>query len=193
MGRWCTIFHELIPAQFRGDGLSTDELARVEQEAGLLFPPDLRELLTETLPTGSGFPDWRSNARRTMKEWQSRLLAGISFDVSKNGYWLESWGVRPSDPAKRLTVVEQLVTDAPLLVPVFGHRAIPNDPWMSGNPVFSVVQTDIVIYGDNLADYLRREFAANTERSDSLRRDGPVRPIRFWTEMLDIRLQVSEA
>jgi hypothetical protein len=37
-------------------------------------------------------------------------------------------------------------------------RYIPAEPNESRNPVFSVHQTDIIHYGNDLADYFQREF-----------------------------------
>ena len=44
----------LIPKEFRGPGLSEVELAVAQEEAEAAFPPDLCELLTETLLAGRG-------------------------------------------------------------------------------------------------------------------------------------------
>ena len=46
--------------------------------------------------------------------------------------------------------------------------------------MFSVWQTDIIIYGNDLADYLRQEF-----HRDGGSAELPKRTIRFWTAMLD--------
>jgi hypothetical protein len=45
---------------------------------------------------------------------------------------------------------------------------------------FSVWQTDIIIYGNDLGDYLRNELHGG-RGCDEL----PERTIRFWTAMLD--------
>ena len=69
----------------------------------------------------------------------------------------------------------------PALIPIYAHRAIPNEPLEAGNPVFSVWQAvDTIVYGADLADYLRREFSRVPGEAD----EG--RPIRFWTDLLDI-------
>src|SRR5207245_1362409 len=44
------------------------------------------------------------------------------------------------------------------LIPVCSQRYLPDDPPLAGNPVFSIYQTDIIIYGRNLWDYFRHEF-----------------------------------
>lgn len=53
---------------------------------------------------------------------------------------------------------------------------MPDRPHESGNPVFSVYQTDIIYYGFDLDDYLRHEFDLPG------RKPWPekVREIEFW-------------
>jgi hypothetical protein len=43
---------------------------------------------------------------------------------------------------------------------------MPAAPARTGAPVFSVWQADVIFYGDNLLDYLRREFAPADARLD---------------------------
>lgn len=47
---------------------------------------------------------------------------------------------------------------SPKLIPIYGHRFIPDSPSEWGNPIFSISQSDIIRYGGSLADYLRWEF-----------------------------------
>ena len=65
------------------------------------------------------------------------------------------------------------------MIPIFVHRAIPNDPVVAGNPVFSVYQTDIILYGANLTEYLGNEFEHRYHIS-------PARTIRFWSHFVDL-------
>lgn len=171
---------DLVPKENRGHGLSDVELAKAQAEAGVAFPSDLCELLTDTLPTGRGFPDWRSRPREAMNGWRAYLVGGIHFDVLHNDFWPSTWPARPDSPVELLQIIEQRLAEAPALIPIYGHRGIPNEPLEAGNPVFSVSQTDIIIYGDDLADYLQHEFHGR-DSSDEL----PERRIRFWTSMLD--------
>jgi len=171
---------ELVPKESRGQGLSQSELANAQAEAGVAFPPDLCVLLTATLPSGRQFPDWRNRPRDAMNEWRAYLVDGIHFDVLHNDFWPSTWPARPDAPAESREIVELRLAEAPALIPIYSHRGIPNEPLEAGNPVFSVSQTDIIIYGNDLADYLHHEFHG---------RDGsvelPERTIRFWTAMLD--------
>jgi hypothetical protein len=174
---------DLIPREYRGPGLSAQELAVAQEASGVAFPPDLCALLTETLPTGSGFPDWRHNPQGAMQEWRDWLVDTIHFDVVNNGFWLPEWQSRPDDRDRSRTVLANYLTEAPMLIPIYGHRAIPNEPLETGNPVFSVMQTDIIVYGRDLADYLVAEF--DPSKHEPIGLVSTIRPIRFWTRMLD--------
>jgi hypothetical protein len=160
--------------------MSPDELASAQEACGVAFPPDLCDLLAETLPTGRQFPDWRTRARESFESFRATLIAGIHFDVLHNDFWLTSWGEQPTDAAESLAVVTEQVYQAPALIPIYSHRAIPNEPEERGNPVFSLVQTDIMTYGHDLDDYLRHEF----HLSPRVDQAEPRRAIRFWTQML---------
>jgi hypothetical protein len=55
--------------------------------------------------------------------------------------------------------VRDLAAAAPRLIPVFGHRYLLAEPCQTGNPVLSIYQTDVVVYGADLRCYLLAEFA----------------------------------
>jgi hypothetical protein len=69
-----------------------------------------------------------------------------------------------------------LVAAAPRLIPIFMHRMMPDEPHAAGNPVFSVLQGDIICYGFDLADYFRHDF----DLGDRKPWPEDIRPIRFW-------------
>ncbi|MGR6998798.1 hypothetical protein ACU686_12825 [Yinghuangia aomiensis] len=50
------------------------------------------------------------------------------------------------------------LASAPQLVPVYSHRYLPGAAGTWGHLVLSVYQTDIIYYGNDLADYIHREF-----------------------------------
>ena len=171
---------DLIPFANRSPGLSSGEIDAAQDQTGVRFPPDLCELLTETLPVGAQFPDWRHHARASFEEFRQQLIEGIEFDAIHNAVWLTSWGEKPSDQAELRAVVRASVLPAPAVIPIYAHRGIPNEPLEVGNPVFSIMQTDIIVYGADLANYLRNEFGPASQRDHS----PPARSIRFWTELL---------
>jgi hypothetical protein len=157
-------------------GLTNAEVTAVEKRFGFRFPPDLREFHQTALPRGPQFPDWRSGNEAQLRDWLDGPRQGVLFDIQYNGFWLEEWGPRPGALEEALQAASELVASAPKLIPIFMHRMMPDEPHLSGNPVFSVHQTDIIHYGFDLADYLRHEFHLPG------REQWPeqVRPIRFW-------------
>jgi hypothetical protein len=162
------------------DGLTEQETRDVECRFGFRFPPDLRALLQTGLPVGDCFPDWRNDDEDDLRHRLTWPLDGIHFDIERNGFWLPEWGSRPDPLPEALRVAEQAVVVAPRLIPVYSHRYIPAEPAQDGNPVFSVYQTDIIVYGNDVLSYFAREFPGtacwHTPPLDP-------RPIRFWGEL----------
>jgi hypothetical protein len=68
------------------------------------------------------------------------------------------------------------------LIPVYGHRYLPENPQEEGNPVFSVVGYDIVYYGSNLANYFDNEFGRSAKNELRL---GPTKHIELWSDVAD--------
>jgi len=162
-----------------GEGLTGNELRRVEGEFGIRFNPDHRALLTAGMPLGPRWPDWRDGDRETLREWLDEPVEGVLFDVEENGFWWHGWGERPQDTAQTLAQARVGLKAAPSLVPIYGHRFCPSLP-MFGLPVLSVVQTDVAIYGQDVVDYLLREFSGAPERPLTI---GPVLDVPFWSEL----------
>ncbi|MFL6233734.1 MAG: hypothetical protein ACJ76N_11415 [Thermoanaerobaculia bacterium] len=157
-------------------GLTDAEVAETEELFGFRFSPDLLEFLQTAFPRGPKFPDWRSGDEDELREWLDLPRQGILFDVEHSGFWLEEWGPRPGTLDEALRIASELVVAAPRLIPIYGHRMMPDEPHLQGNPVFSVHGTDIIIYGLDLENYLRREFGLRGLET------GPenARQIRFW-------------
>lgn len=157
-------------------GLTDAEVAETETLFGFRFPPDLRDFLQTALPRGAQFPDWRSGDEEELRDWLDQPRQGILFDIEHNGFWLEEWGPRPGSLDEALRIASDLVAAAPRLIPIYGHRMMPDEPHLPGNPVFSVHQTDIIVYGSDLETYLCLEFHLE---SRGLETQSPP-PIRFW-------------
>lgn len=158
------------------EGLTADEVTAIEVEMGFCFPPDLRSLLRTALPAGDGFPDWRADDKANIVDRLGWPLRGICFDIEDNNFWLDEWGPRPGELEQAFAIARSVVLAAPTLIPIYGHRYIPDKPSQAGNPVFSVYQTDIIYYGFDLLDYFSREFGILNPTS---RPHGP-RSIEFW-------------
>lgn len=125
-----------------------------------------------------------------------RVVTGLLFDVENDVLWPESWGEKPGTAEEREQRVRALVAAAPKLIPIYTHRFLLGEPCEAGNPVFSIMQSDIIIYGADLRDYFLIEFAdellalspneavkaVKARISDILRYES----ISFWGELLFI-------
>jgi hypothetical protein len=156
------------------------ELDAAQARFGFFFPPDLKAMLLEHRLAGA--LDWTRDHEKIaeMFEWP---FEGLLFDVENNELWWPEWGPRPNDPADRAAELRRILAAAPRLIPVWGHRYIPETPHEAGNPVFSVHQADIIVYGANLDDYLWHEFDREAEGVDR----PASRTIAFWSEMVERR------
>lgn len=193
------------------DGLSEEQIEQIERRWSLRFPPDyrlfLRVLHTIDRPKlgafynddspsslvprkAPSFYNWlaEEEALQGSFDW---LVDGLQFDVEHNRLWLAGWGAKPSTLSVQKERVPALVAGAPRMIPVIGHRYLLAEPCQSGNPVFSIYQSDIIDYGPDLRTYFLREFAhllaidedrwkreANTQR----RREA-YEAIPFWGEI----------
>ena len=156
-------------------GLTDEEVVRAEGTFGFRFPPDLRAFLQSALPRGPDFPNWRSGNEAQLREWLDQPREGILFDI-EHGFWLPEWGERPAALADALEAGSNLVRSAPKLIPIYSHRMIPDEPHLPGNPVFSVHQSDIIVYGRDLNHYLHNEFLPQQTGAH----EREIRHIRFW-------------
>jgi hypothetical protein len=176
--RWSDLIELLDSANMPFDeGLTDVEVLRAETKYDIHFPDDLREFLQTVLPRGYPiYPDWRSGEEEWIRTMLRYPLDGVLFDVERNDFWLPEWGTRPIRFEAARTIVEKYVSQAPRLIPIYGHRMMPDRPQLERNPVLSIHQTDIIHYGFDLDDYLRHEFGLPGRKPWP----SEVRAIEFW-------------
>lgn len=166
------------------DGLSDLEVLQIQEKFAVQFPPDLKQFLQTRLPISDRFVNWRQGLAdmETAKGIVDRLswpLDGILWDL-RNDAWLSIWGNKPKIHEDKVAIAKSCYAQVPKMVPIYSHRYIPSDPDESGNPVFSVHQTDIIYYGFDLASYFAHEFYFKLNDSFQII-DRPNRQIEFWT------------
>jgi len=67
------------------------------------------------------------------------------------------------------------------MVPVYSHRYLPAGRGLSGHPVLSMWQTDIIYYGLDLADYIDREFGGRGPGHEPWE---PQATVEFWRDLV---------
>ncbi|ADP84533.1 hypothetical protein [Pseudofrankia inefficax] len=162
-------------------GLSPAEFDAVESRYGLQFAPEHRTLLTAGLPVGQAWPNWRHGSESSLRDRLAWPVDGTLFDVERNGFWDESWGPRPKEMARAVDVARDCLRQVPVMVPVYGHRYLPSGA-VTGHPVLSMHQTDIIIYGADLADYLAAEFQFEFQGEPI--HHGSVATVAFWSQFV---------
>lgn len=159
-------------------GYTDREFDDIRQRWKVRFPPDLMDIYRKRRSVIEGGFDWIRTPRDEIQAMFDWPLEGMLFDVENNVFWLNAWGEKPASKSAREEIVRAAIAAAPRLIPVHGHRYIPETPYARGNPVFSVYQTDIIIYGPNLDLYIARELH-KPARAVGARR------IPFWTKFTD--------
>jgi hypothetical protein len=160
-------------------GYSEAELDDVQARWGLRFPPDLIERLRERRPL-IDVPDcfdWVTADPEHIRERLAWPFESYWRSVERHEIWWPEWGGRPVSPADQKEKLRGIFADAPKLIPLRGIRYIPDEPHGDGNPVFSVMASDIIHYGANLLDWLEREGGSLQGKP---RPWPPIKEIRFW-------------
>jgi hypothetical protein len=161
-------------------GMNESEIAAAENFYKFKFPPDIKDFLMFALPVSKGWTNWRKLGSPEIDDAFSWIYEGIYFDIENNAFWLDDWCEKPKNLSEAFSIAKQKIDEAPKLIPIIGHRYIPDFPNERNNPVFSVYQTDIIYYGSNLWNYFENEFHYYF-KTQSYQIKQPIRHIEFWS------------
>ena len=185
------------------DGLTNEEIQEIESKFGFQFPPDLKQFYQLALPVSykevddvGKFTLWGKaltdkGEAETISYFQEWIFEGIKFDVLTNSFWMDAWGEKPSDQDEQIKIARKHFDQAPRLIPIFEHRCMSSIPHEEGNPVFSIWQTDSIVYGANLNDYLEREFHLKDFKDTNINPTSE-KQIPFWSDMVDMNNNRAE-
>src|SRR6185312_7140599 len=112
-------------------GYTQSELDDIQAKWNLRFPPDLLALYRERRhviddPRFRSF-DWLEADAAAIRDALEWPLEGFLFDVG-HGLWWPEWGEMPHDIAAREARLREVFAPVPKLIPVYGHRYIPEMP-----------------------------------------------------------------
>jgi hypothetical protein len=164
-------------------GYTQSELNQIQSEWKLRFPPDLVELMREQRPLRSGGFDWLKTSPTKIERAINWPYEGFLFDVEENDLWWPEWGDKPASKSGRAARLEEVFAKAPRLIPLDGHRYLPETPFERSNPVFSVYQSDVIYYGADLADWIVKE-GPGLGAGRAIDPNHPPKEIPFWSEVV---------
>ena len=150
-------------------GLNADEIGKVEKVYEIKLPLVWKEFFKTALPVSRGFYNLRDFSNENVELIKSVMK-------------------RPFDDFKEKLESEKLPKQlykefekAPKLFPIFSHRFIPSGDF-DDPPVFSIMQTDIIVYGKDLYEWAQNEYRPkNTMFSvKEIKTKVP-----FWISVLD--------
>ena len=159
-------------------GLSDDEVRKIEKIYNVKFPKQWLEFYQNILPVSERFYNWRDFSVENIAAIRERLASpynGILESLDEL-VWDASWGSEPTTLLDRNIQIRKMLGSAPRLIPLYGHRFLPSYKNQE-MPILSVVDLDIIYYGKDLYDYFEIEFG-NRELSLSLK---DYKPVPFWT------------
>ena len=147
-----------MPVIYGAKGLLPREIAAIESELGFRLPEDFAYLLQNIRDPGGVLFPWSNFIKQEYDKTIAWILHGVEFDIEQSDVWMRRWGERPVELSAALDTARRDFATWPKLLPVYGHRFLAAEPFRCGNPVFSIMQTDIIYYGADLAHYLVNEF-----------------------------------
>jgi len=168
-------------------GLTRSELSEVEVRYDFTFAPDHRALLSEVLPTGQDWPDWRHGNSDELRELVSMPSREQQVAAADGHLWLDSWGPRPDDAEQLVRTAVREVAAAPALVPLHAWRYVLSAPARSGSPVFSYFHNDTIIIARDITHYV--DHWAGERNVDPM--VNHARPVPFWTELTEMHARPS--
>jgi hypothetical protein len=171
-----------LPVIYGARGLSDDEVASIEAQLEFAVPDDFAYLFKNLQDPGRVLFPWSEFDKREYDELIHWVRKGIEFDIEHACLWLERWGEKPRVLSEALDIASKDFETWPKLLAILGHRFLAAEPCRSGNPVFSIVQTDIIYYGADLAHYFLNEFV---DHDHAFHTSPEIRRIDVWSDFAD--------
>jgi hypothetical protein len=158
-------------------GYTQTQLDDVQAKWDLRFPPDLLDLLRERRPLVD-YPkcfDWVTADPKFIRGLLDWPFEGYWRSVERNELWWPEWGERPASTMDRKEKLRGIFAAAPKLIPLVHICYLPDEPNERGNPVLSVMRSDIICVAD-LGHWIERKPRTATS--------PPIKEIRFWGQAI---------
>lgn len=172
----------------RSPGLTNRALGELEAVIGCQLPFEVGMMLVMAVPAAEPWRQWEDPAA-DWASWNENVLGGICFDIEHNDFWFADWGQKPASLDDQMAIAtEHFGSTVPPLFPIYGNRAVPllaadGQDNSDGNPVFLIDRTAVGAHGNDLADWMHREFEVPLPMWPS-----EDRTFAFWSELAGSQL-----
>jgi hypothetical protein len=165
-------------------GLAEREIEVAAETFGAPMPEELASLLRFGIPVSKGWAPWIDGSAAVANAGRAWIDRAFEFDIRQDQYWHPLFGPRPSSDDNAVEAALAFVrTVPPPLFPIYAHRFLVSEPADAPRPVLSVYQAvDSIYYGNDLADYLAREFGIDRPAWAA---NNPA-AVRVWDELFDL-------
>ena len=164
------------------EGLSPNELKRIEDIYKVNFPKELLKFFMIVLPVSNGFYNWRNFNDVNIDYIKQQINTPIQdiIELAEEIEWNDKWGTKPSTTEEIKKIIQNKLFSAPKLIPFCGHRYIPE---IDSNkcPVLSVHGVDIIYYGNGIEEYISIEYGNKHQNTIDFKN---MPNIDFWSELL---------
>lgn len=150
------------------DGLTDEEIKEIEERYNIKFPKSLIEFYKIALPVSEGFVNWRKTSEeniQSIKERLARPYDEIFWSMEENDFWVDGWDKPDSLEEKKKKFIEEM-KEEPTPIPIYIHRCILSKEGIDDPAVLSMKGSDIIVYGNNLEEYLDNEFINTQEKHE---------------------------
>ena len=155
-------------------GMTEQELDLAEEFFGFRFPAEFRAFLSQAVPVGEDFFDYRDRSSENLnrlvgfREWmESNFLFDLKAKENREELLKllgEKLGFSEDGPGFDEAVMRYW-QESPRLIPFFAHRCFFDG--MDGMPIISFLQpVDTIVYGFDLQDYLEAEFLGKDDPAE---------------------------
>lgn len=147
---------QLQPGTKLLNGINDEEIDKLEVLFGFSFPNDYRKMLLTFIGFDKSFIS--IDPTDELKVRYEDQFYQYPRDFEKSKWLIEEINNFKSDA--ELALSEEGFDRAKIVgyIPIYGHRALVVFEDKSLSPVISVWGSDIIVYGNNLTEYLENEF-----------------------------------
>lgn len=177
------------------NGMSEQELNDAQSFFGFTFPSEIKAFLRCGVPVAEHFFDYRDLSDENLEKFKgirSRIEQGFSFDIMNVPYFLRKMERRygTMGAEETLGAIMAEYENSPKLIPFYSIRCFFDG--LDGMPIISYSQPcDMIIYGENFEEYLKKEFCAEKVESHLMYSPQRIMETGIWWACIRTEFHVA--